>query len=80
MGERSLSLCHTGQGEIRRAVDTERTICQVARQHYPEVVVVTQPTGVGLLTGLRFVLTLEEPGRFRRNRTVGAYLGLTFRK
>jgi len=60
--------------------EAERGIGQVARQHYPEVVVVTQPTGVGLLTGLRFVLTLEEPGRFRRNRTVGAYLGLTPRR
>ena len=60
--------------------DLERGIGQVARKHYPEVVVVTQPTGVGLLTGLRFGLTLEEPRRFRRNRSVGAYLGLTPRR
>ena len=60
--------------------EAERGIGQVARKHYPEVVVVTQPTGVGLLTGLRFVLTLEEPRRFRRNRSVGAYLGLTPRR
>ena len=33
--------------------------------------------GVGALTALRFVLTLEDPYRFERSRLVGgAYLGL----
>ena len=32
--------------------------------------------GVGLLTALTFVLTLEDPERFEDSRAVGAYLGL----
>jgi len=34
-----------------------------------------QPSGVGLLTALSYVLTLEDPGRFRQSRAVGPYLG-----
>jgi len=32
--------------------------------------------GVGALTSLTFVLTLEDPRRFEKSRSVGAYLGL----
>lgn len=32
--------------------------------------------GVGTLSALTFVLTLEDPGRFTKSRDVGAYLGL----
>ena len=32
--------------------------------------------GVGLLLSLQYVLTIDDPGRFRRSRDVGAYLGL----
>jgi transposase len=35
-----------------------------------------QVEGVGLLTALPFVLTFEDPHRFERSRSVGAYLGL----
>lgn len=37
---------------------------------------VSQPKGVGLLTALVFVLSLEDKGRFTSSRQVGAYLGL----
>lgn len=36
----------------------------------------TQVNGVGTLTALTFVLTIGEPERFQRSRTVGAYFGL----
>jgi transposase len=49
------------------------TICQ---EHYPETDLLRQVEGVGVLTALTFVLTLEDPYRFERSRTVGAYLGL----
>jgi transposase len=32
--------------------------------------------GIGPLTALTFVLTLEDPHRFEKSRSVGAYLGL----
>ena len=35
-----------------------------------------QIKGVGALTALTFVLTLDDPHRFTRSRSVGAYLGL----
>jgi hypothetical protein len=35
-----------------------------------------QVEGIGPLTALTFVLTVEDPYRFERSRCVGAYLGL----
>jgi transposase len=35
-----------------------------------------QVEGIGTLTALTFVLTLEDPYRFEKSRSVGAYLGL----
>ncbi len=35
-----------------------------------------QVSGVGPVTSLAYVLTIEDPHRFRKSRTVGAYLGL----
>jgi transposase len=35
-----------------------------------------QVPGVGALTSLTFVLTLEDPRRFEKSRSVGAYLRL----
>jgi transposase len=49
---------------------------RLAREHYPETELLRQVQGVGALTVLTFVLTLEEPGRFEESRSVGAYLGL----
>jgi len=39
-----------------------------------------QVPGVGAITSLAFVLTLEDPARFRSSRAVGAYLGLRPRR
>lgn len=47
---------------------------------YPAVARLTQVAGVGDLTALTFVLTIQTPTRFGRSRTVGAYLGLVPRK
>jgi transposase len=49
------------------------TICQ---ERFPETDLLRQVEGVGALTALTFVLTLEDPYRFERSRSVGAYLGL----
>ena len=35
---------------------------------------------VGPITALAFTAAIEDPGRFRRSRDVGAYLGLTPRR
>jgi transposase len=44
-------------------------------QKYPDVDVIAQPKGVGILTALVFVLTLEDKTRFKKSRTVGAFIG-----
>ena len=48
----------------------------VAKELYPETRLLRQVKGVGLLTALAFILTIEDPSRFEVSRTVGAYLGL----
>jgi len=55
----------------------EKQIKTVAQEKYPEVKQFTQVRGVGLLTALAYVLTLEDPSCFKRSRSVAAYLGLT---
>jgi transposase len=57
--------------------DYERRIERVCRERYPqETGLLQQVAGVGMLTSLTFVLTLEDPDRFEKSRAVGAYLGL----
>ena len=58
----------------------ERKIQKLVQTRYPEVEQLTQVKGVGALTGLAYVLVLEDARRFRRSRSVGAYLGLTSKK
>jgi len=54
----------------------DRKIDGVAKL-YPAVSRLDQVTGVGTLTALTYVLTLEDPLRFTHSRDVGGYLGLT---
>jgi transposase len=49
---------------------------QLAKQSYPQVALLKQIKGVGTLIALTFLLTLEDPHRFRKSRDVGCYLGL----
>jgi transposase len=53
---------------------------QLAREFYPETACLRQVQGVGLLTSLAFILTLDSPDRFDKSRAVGPHLGLTPRK
>jgi transposase len=58
----------------------DRQILKLVEQRYPEVEMVAQIKGVGALTGLAFVLVLEDAGRFTSSRSVGPFLGLTSKK
>jgi len=49
-------------------------------KEYPEIEQLQAIAGVGALTSAAFVWTLEDPGRFRRSRQVGAYLGMVPRQ
>jgi transposase len=59
-----------------RIRDYDRKLEDVAEELYPETGLLRQVHGVGVLTALAFVLTLENPSRFAKSRQVGAYLGL----
>jgi transposase len=54
----------------------ERQLESIAKEHYPETELLRQVEGIGPLTALTFVLTLEDPYRFERSRSVGEYLWL----
>jgi transposase len=54
----------------------DRRIGQLAREKYTHTQLLRQVTGVGPITALAYVLTLETPLRFARSRDVGPYLGL----
>lgn len=59
-----------------RIKEYDRQIEVVARERYPEVERLKQVSGVGTLIALTYVLTLEDPLRFRRSRDAGCYVGL----
>jgi len=60
----------------QRIRDYERQLEEISKVHYPETELLRQVEGIGPLTALTFVLTLEDPSRFAKSRSVGAYLGL----
>jgi len=60
--------------------ECDRLIEELCREVYPETETVRQVHGVGGVTGLTFVLTIDDPHRFKRSRDVAAYLGLVPRR
>jgi transposase len=65
---------------LEAAIDKEdKGIVELAKK-YEDVEVISQPNGVGVLTALVFLLTLERSERFTKSRSVGAYVGLRPRK
>jgi transposase len=71
----------TAVGGDRICEPTDRRLrpadrAKIATKDYPEVSLLQQVKGVGTLIALSYVLTLEDPHRFRRSRDVGCYLGL----
>lgn len=64
-------------GQIR---EYGRGIQRVIKERYPAAQRLQQVRGVGPITALTFVATIEDPWRFGNPRTVGAYLGLVPRR
>ena len=54
----------------------EKRIEKLASEKYMHTKLLRQVNGVGPVTSLAYVLTLETPQRFKRSRDVGPYLGL----
>lgn len=49
---------------------------RMCRHAYPETEILKQVNGVGEITSLAFVLTIDRPNRFVKSRDVGPYMGL----
>jgi transposase len=54
----------------------DQAIADVAQNDYPQALHLQQITGVGPVTSLCFVLSVENPSRFPKPRDVGPWLGL----
>jgi len=59
-----------------RIAEYDRRIAKVAKEVYPQVALLQQVKGVGPLIALTYILTLDDPHRFRRSRDAGCFLGL----
>jgi transposase len=58
----------------------DQKIEEISKERYPETELLRQVKGVGPLTALAYILTLESPEKFQKSRQVGPYLGLTPRR
>jgi len=54
----------------------DRRIAKMAKQTYPEAALLKQVKGVGDLIATTYVLTMEDPQRFRKSRDAGCFVGL----
>src|ERR1700734_3457147 len=59
-----------------RIAENNRQIEAIAQQSYPQTALLKQIKGVGTLIALTYMLTLEDPHRFRKSRDAGCYVGL----
>ena len=59
-----------------RIAEYNRQIDAIAQQSYPQTALLKQIKGVGTLIALTYMLTLEDPHRFRKSRDAGCYAGL----
>ena len=60
--------------------ELDKKIDQLCREQYPETQRLQQVPGVGPITALSYILSIEDPKRFSKSRQVGPFLGLTPRR
>ncbi|HEX8893267.1 MAG TPA: transposase, partial [Terriglobales bacterium] len=59
-----------------RIEEYDRRIAKMAKQRYPETALLKQVKGVGDIIATAYVLTIEDPQRFRKSRDAGCFAGL----
>src|ERR1700739_1764361 len=59
-----------------RVKEYDERMEKIAKEVYPEVSLLKQVKGAGTQIALTYVLTIEDPYRFRKSREVGCFLGL----
>src|SRR5215210_328469 len=52
-----------------RIREYDRKLETISKEHYPETDLLRQVEGIGPLTALTFVLTVEDPHRFEKSRS-----------
>jgi len=63
----------------QQIADLDRKVMRLARNDAQVRRFMTAP-GVGPITALCFLATIDDPSRFKKSRSVGAYVGLTTRR
>lgn len=63
----------------RQIADLDRKVMRLARSA-PQVRRFMTVPGVGPITALCYLATIDDPARFKKSRNVGAYVGLTTRR
>jgi len=63
----------------QQIADLDRKVMKLARNNAQVRQLMTVP-GIGPVTALCFVATIDDPRRFKTSRSVGAYVGLTTRR
>src|SRR6516162_5045723 len=63
----------------QQILDLDRKVLRLARNNAQVRRFMTTP-GIGPVTALCFLATIDNPARFKRSRSVGAYAGLTTRR
>jgi len=76
VGEALLPLVQLAEGLSACIQGYDRRIEELASKKYGHTKLLRQVKGVGPITALAYVLTLENPERFAKSRDVGPYLGL----
>lgn len=69
-------LLETRNGIVRQIANLDRKVLMLARNDHQVRSFMTVP-GVGPITALCYRATIDDPSRFKRSRSVGAYVGLT---
>jgi transposase len=75
-----LSILDTIASLTQQIRSYDRQIEAISEEHYPETALLRRIDGVGPITALAFILTLEDHQRFPKSRDVGPALGLVPRR
>lgn len=67
------------EGVPQQMAALDRRVRRLAKETPSARILMTVP-GVGPITALAFITAIDDPARFKRSRSVGAYLGLTPRR
>ncbi len=79
LSEIILPLLNAWRGVRERATELGRQLMAVARKSQDCQILMSIP-GIGTVTATSFMAAIEDPGNFRKSRSVAAWLGLTTRR